>query len=776
MPAERRAKSVTLDLGTDTVVLGAKDVDDSPASKKYLTSADTDSELSGEGRRDAAGMVGASLRAQRLKKSLASEISPYQPKYEQRKKRLEAQLQELKQGKRVEFDGEDVWENTYRWYRSPERERKDPKRAVEGWRPLHAKPGTIIENSQKLHLERIKSPVDKRRVESSSLRAKENVKVASERTSEIMLTPFRNLVFFEPGSKNRALTPAQRSSTPGMGRPGSRGASRNGGERSYYPPMDPDNPHPQYAVPKSLLSPEERAALGVDATLGSSHSPGRSTTPGGGKKKALPPRTPASIVDSSTRTGSAMRFALPPMHDRRLPTPDAYCGPSKLKHRGNAKKCNPENCDACGEVAHALTEFEETERKKEEEKRQRAEEAKQKAEELAMAGIANQNSDPNSPISDAAALKVVKAVDKLRTNAQRERQRAVRHDGVTIAQLYQDMTHRDREDVYISVVGGLSFDLTREKFSLLMQHVLAPRIGVFLSDEQIHTMFSIFDINHGGTISYFEYLASLCHTLLTEEQTGFLQGIFNMLIQDRNQQVQQRELHRRNTAGLRELAQAAQFRNTEGSSRSGASSPSPSVGGLTRKQSMLRRGTMGADLNASMSGNYGDDDYDLASPPRGAKPAPVKKNVASGGIPPNQPMIGRDGKIQTLNKRQFTFEKVRRVVFGYRGHSLSFPHPMEDRFSHLLSECFDDLRDADEVDAQKFKLLVFCDDQIMEAVQEMFPTPVFSLPGEESDGDGAGTSQPVSRKPSSLKETLAKKPSSLSNKKRADTPPTKPAR
>ena len=283
----------------------------------------------------------------------------------------------------------------------------------------------------------------------------------------------------------------------------------------------------------------------------------------------------------------------------------------------------------------------------------------------------------------------------------------------TVAELFHNMTHRDREDLFISAAGGFSFDLTKEKFRSMVNRVLAPRLYAsaalalatggshitqmgdvvgggtpngeglsvsvtattapaaahaggtagrhHVSDDHMVVLLNAFDVNRGGTINYLEYLTVLCNAILTPRQLCFLDAIFDRLADE----------------GAR----------TALGYLPGSPMPTPA-----------------ADHHHQHHGGS------YQSPRNGNEP------TASGSSPPGNKAPGNKAirPLDVLQKQHITLPAVRRAVFRALGKSLLFPHPVEDGFCELVAACFADLGARDAADRQKFKLLVFCDDDAMD--------------------------------------------------------------
>lgn len=279
----------------------------------------------------------------------------------------------------------------------------------------------------------------------------------------------------------------------------------------------------------------------------------------------------------------------------------------------------------------------------------------------------------------------------------------------TIAQLYAGTTHRDRENLYISVVSGLSLDLTREKFRTMVLRVLAPRAGVAVSDEQVLNLFGQFDINNGGTVSYFEYLAALRVHLTTPNQQRFC-----------------RNLHAR----LCVAAAAARLKKTSRApTPAGRSRPPTSKGGLPPRM----QGRVGAVVSLPPDADPGVEG--LEAPERlpyfhSAPPVPLARAPAAGSAAGDSSSKAPAGQQQqpspnaadaSLSREDITPRAVETAVFDLLNKSLLFPHPAEAQLAARIQACFDDLSPTDRVDEPKFSLLLFCDDDVVDAMRELVP-------------------------------------------------------
>lgn len=234
------------------------------------------------------------------------------------------------------------------------------------------------------------------------------------------------------------------------------------------------------------------------------------------------------------------------------------------------------------------------------------------------------------------------------------------NDTPSIAQLYRDTSHRDREDLYISCVGGLSFDLSRDKFRMMVNRVLAPRLNVVVTEDHIYSLFGLFDINGGGTVSYFEYITVLGNSLLSSQQTSFLEKLFQRLCELRAAQT----AHLSHTVAMAHAAQSSKEISQ------GKRNVRPASRGLRAKAMEVTRARVNA-LSPTME----------------------------------------------LRKEDVAFERLKRTAFDLLNKSLLFPHPEEEELCEVMFSCFEDLSSSDAMTLPKFKLLLFCDDEVMSALK-----------------------------------------------------------
>jgi hypothetical protein len=235
---------------------------------------------------------------------------------------------------------------------------------------------------------------------------------------------------------------------------------------------------------------------------------------------------------------------------------------------------------------------------------------------------------------------------------------------VTVADLFSGTSHRDRENLYISVVGGLSLDLTREKFRTMVVRVLAPRLGVQLSDEQVLHLFSHFDINNGGTVSFFEYLTALCERMLTAKQRRFFSDLY---------------------LRLRAAATTTAVR-------------------LARRQQLL---DTAASVRAAPSAAHDTVDHGKSD---GAPVNPDRLPYFVSRKPDGAPQLGSDKGVSLAD---MSLARMEQSVFDLLNKSLMFPHPAEAQLAAVIHACFTDLSPADRIEEPKFVLLLFCDDDVM---------------------------------------------------------------
>lgn len=367
-------------------------------------------------------------------------------------------------------------------------------------------------------------------------------------------------------------------------------------------------------------------------------SPPRSPTDSNCQRcEAKAPRVGRSPARRAPSDRTAMRFALPPFDVMSSPAPPVPAMASTpLQRRARSPPshtgCGAE-CQVCTGVQHSIARFECL--------AMEDAESRQDPECASPMGAGESSSDDE----DAALRERVRRDPEFVASVPRFRERLILRDGPrdstvegatvakpdvsapTVADLYRGTTHRDRENLYISVVGGLSFDISREKFRLMIHRVLAPRVGLTLSEETVASIFSCFDLNGGGTVSYFEYLTALCSQLLSPAQRDFLYGLFRQL---------------RTRA---EDAERARIREVEGKE------------------------------------------------------------------PPEESAL-----LKELHRADITHERLRRSVFELLRKSPLFPHPEVKELVEEIDSCFGDLAPSDVLSETNFCLLLFCDDDVMDAV------------------------------------------------------------
>jgi hypothetical protein len=248
---------------------------------------------------------------------------------------------------------------------------------------------------------------------------------------------------------------------------------------------------------------------------------------------------------------------------------------------------------------------------------------------------------------------------------------------VTVADLYRGTTHRDRENLYISVMGGLSFDLTRDKFRTMIVRVLAPRLGVAVTDEQVLNLFSQFDINTGGTVSFFEYLTALCEHIMSPAQRAFADGLYTRL-------------------------------------RAAASTASREASIRSKKGALA-----GPKAEAHRRPTAGPVDPGEVSVVAERLPYFVTGLRGSGA---EAPMVSEEeGTAPGLSSADMELSRVQKATFDLLNKSLLFPHPDEEALALLIHACFADLSPVDRVEQPKFVLLLFCDDAVMAALARHVP-------------------------------------------------------
>jgi hypothetical protein len=253
---------------------------------------------------------------------------------------------------------------------------------------------------------------------------------------------------------------------------------------------------------------------------------------------------------------------------------------------------------------------------------------------------------------------------------------------VSVRELFADTTHRDRENLYISVVGGLTLDLTRDRFKIMALRVLGPRIGIALTDDQVAYLFGQFDLNNGGTVSYFEYVECLCNAMLSPKQKNFFQALYTRL----------------RTAAVTAASQAAGKRRPSALPRR-VSSPQPQrLLSASSQRSRVGRRRDSADVEA-----HGDR---LPYFPR-------KDSVLSGTLPVGAPREQPEDVANGLGRADMGAELVQKATFDLLNKSLLFPHPAEAQLAGVIHACFSDLGATDRIDEEKFALLLFCDDAVM---------------------------------------------------------------
>ncbi|CUG91625.1 calcium-binding protein, putative [Bodo saltans] len=310
--------------------------------------------------------------------------------------------------------------------------------------------------------------------------------------------------------------------------------------------------------------------------------------------------------------------------------------------------------------------------------------------------------------------------DMMRTKSGRlVRKLVILDEGPTVAQLYHGTSHEDREALYVSTCGGLSFDINKERFVHLMQKVLAPRIHVRLSDDQAAAMFVAFDVDGNGAVSYFEYLAVLTIQLLSADQRKFLDDLFTALY--RLPFIDSGLDARTASKVMLEYRAQMQLEGELSMSLNGGRTASPppaalspqmirrkssvhsSVGGMLRRKSTKRLSTFDGDMSM-MSDDAGNMSMMLHQSPNNHN---NKKVVME--------------KSNYLSKAYITLERARKVVYDLKKHNPWFPHPLDDAFADALVHCFKPLKDEDRVNLPKFRMFIFCDDECMPALENLFP-------------------------------------------------------
>ena len=291
----------------------------------------------------------------------------------------------------------------------------------------------------------------------------------------------------------------------------------------------------------------------------------------------------------------------------------------------------------------------------------------------------------------------------------------VMDEGPTIAQLYSGMTHQDREDLYMSACGGLSFDINREKFQKMVAKVLAPRIGVKVTDEQIQNMFVFFDVDGNGSISYFEYVTSLASKLLTTEQKVFIEDMFVNLFKmpfypaggkggkatsvlDDDQTI---HVLSTNVRCARDALQNPARDGLQSSSRDLPQNRS-FAGPIMRSNSVLSSSTspmspLGGRRKSKVIGS------------------PLRK--AQDGVP----------QVMYLRNKHITLDRVKSVIFEMRHQNPWFPHPNEEALAASIVNCFRDLKDEHRLNVYKFRMFIFCDDECMPALELVVPGSTVQL-------------------------------------------------
>lgn len=385
-----------------------------------------------------------------------------------------------------------------------------------------------------------------------------------------------------------------------------------------------------------------------------------------------------------------MHFSLPPTPVLQLPEPInapsqlperilptlKYTG--KCAHRTSHLDDSDDGCPLCADVVGELTAFDNVREAKEER-------LYQHQLELWREEQAREEDSKNV------------APDMMRTKSGRLVKRLVILDeGPTIAQLYHGTTHEDREALYVATVGGLSFDISKERFAHMVQKVLAPRIHVRVSDDQVTAMFIHFDADGNGTVSYLEYLSTLTMQLLTTDQRKFLDAVFDQLYRMPNYAAGADA-----KAASRALQQHQELLQFEGgntstqetsevhSMQTSLTRRKSSVHQLLRRKSSMRGGGEDALGNSILSST------------------PMKKK-------PDRPQI-------YLNKNHITVDRVKRIVYDQKQHNPWFPHPHDDEFAEAVCDNFKGLHDDDRVNLPKFRMFIFCDDRSMVALELLYP-------------------------------------------------------
>lgn len=399
----------------------------------------------------------------------------------------------------------------------------------------------------------------------------------------------------------------------------------------------------------------------------------------------------------------AMHFALP--RTLVLPLPESVNPPSQLPpksparvfvpcaHRGLSRDDNDEvlGCRECHEVNDELQKFDEVRESKE---------ARLYQHQLDMWREQQLREEDAKTIPP----------DMMRTKSGRLVKRLVILDeGPTVAQLYHGTSHEDREALYVSTCGGLSFDISKERFTHLVQKVLAPRIHVRLSDDQAAAMFQAFDVDGNGSISYLEYLAVLTLQLLSPEQRAFLDDLFNALYRlpfingGLDAKTASRVMLEHHAQLELEGANASFPVATAPGTVSNAPALEASISGRRRSMHMLRRRStkfLAASVHGDASLILGDD-----GSPTSEK---AKKKAAE------KPQM-------YLTKAHITLERTCRIVYELKKHNPWFPHPLDDAFAEAVVGCFKPLHEEDRVNLPKFRMFLFCDDDCMPALERLYP-------------------------------------------------------
>jgi hypothetical protein len=235
--------------------------------------------------------------------------------------------------------------------------------------------------------------------------------------------------------------------------------------------------------------------------------------------------------------------------------------------------------------------------------------------------------------------------------------------------LYRGTTHRDREDLYISVVGGLSFDISREKFRTIVMRTLAPRLGITVTDEHCMMLFTSCDVARAGAIPYYDFLVAQCDMLVSQPCARFVVDLFRLLCYYRRRHDAKSQI----ATELRALAVEA-------------------------RRSLGHGLSVGAGFGAELE--------------ESAPPSPSNAAAATGVAKVQNALKPR----LTLRAVDLARPGVRRGVFELLNCSTLFPHPTVEAFCDSVAACFADVGPSDAVELVKFRLLLFCDDDVARAL------------------------------------------------------------